>query len=145
MLLSLLAGISRTVFAMAAERELPRWLDAVHAKHRIPHRAELTVGTLITAVVLVADLREAIGFSSFAVLTYYAITNASAWTLPANQRRWPRWIQAAGLIGCLVLAFTLPLASVIMGLAVLALGACLWLGLADVRRSRDSGKRSEEH
>ena len=39
-----------------------------------------------------ADLRGAIGFSSFAVLTYYAIANAAAWTLPPHQRRGPgRW------------------------------------------------------
>jgi hypothetical protein len=36
---------------------------------------------LVSAIVLVADLRGAIGFSSFAVLTYYALANASAWRL----------------------------------------------------------------
>ena len=107
-LLSLLAGVSRTTFAMAAEGDLPRWLDAVHPTHRVPHRAELAVGVLITAVVLVVDLRGAIGFSSFAVLTYYAIANAAAWTLPADQRRWPRWIPLLGLAGCVLLAVTLP-------------------------------------
>ena len=38
---------------------------------------------------LVADVRGAIGFSSFAVLFYYAVANASAFTLPADERRWP--------------------------------------------------------
>src|SRR5687767_248319 len=37
-LLSLIAGVSRTVFAMAADGELPRWLDAVHPIHKIPYR-----------------------------------------------------------------------------------------------------------
>jgi APA family basic amino acid/polyamine antiporter len=32
-------------------------------------------------VAAVVDVRGAIGFSSFAVLLYYAIANASAWTL----------------------------------------------------------------
>ena len=35
----------------------------------------------------VADLRSAIGFSSFAVLTYYGIANAAAWTLGPDERR----------------------------------------------------------
>jgi APA family basic amino acid/polyamine antiporter len=31
-------------------------------------------------LVLTTDLRAAIGFSSFGVLLYYAVANASAWT-----------------------------------------------------------------
>ncbi|MGD9703525.1 MAG: APC family permease [Acidimicrobiia bacterium] len=125
-LLSLIVGVSRTSFAMAANGEMPRWLDAVHPRHRVPHRAELAVGAVVTAVVLVADLRGAIGFSSFAVLAYYAITNASAWTLPSEQRRWPRGLAVLGIVGCFVLAFTLPSGSIVGGLSVLALGALVW-------------------
>ena len=125
-LLSLIVGVSRTTFAMAANGEMPRWLDAVHPRHKVPHRAELAVGSIVAVVVLVADLRGAIGFSSFAVLTYYAIANASAWTLPAEQRRWPRGLAALGIVGCVVLAFTLPIGSVVVGLIVLALGAAVW-------------------
>jgi APA family basic amino acid/polyamine antiporter len=125
-LLSLIAGVSRTAFAMAANGDLPRWLDAVHPTHRVPHRAELTAGALVAGLVMVTDLRGAIGFSSFAVLTYYAIANASAFTLPTEQRRWPRLRAAAGIAGCLLLAFTLPGESVITGVAVLAAGAVIW-------------------
>jgi APA family basic amino acid/polyamine antiporter len=126
-LLSLIAGISRTAFAMAADRELPGWLDAVHPTHRVPHRAELTVGLLVATLVALTDLRHAIGFSSFCVLTYYAIANASAWTLPPAQRRWPRPFAALGVAGCAALAVTLPLASVTTGSAVLAVGAAGWV------------------
>lgn len=125
-LLSLLVGVSRTAFAMAANGDLPRVLDAVHPRHRIPHRAEVAAGGAVTLLVLVADLRGAIGFSSFAVLTYYAIANAAAWTLDAEQRRWPRLFSGAGLVGCVVLAATLPTPSVVVGAAVLAAGAALW-------------------
>ena len=125
-LLSLIAGVSRTAFAMAADRELPPWLDAVHPTHRVPHRAEVAVGVLIAALVAFTDLRNAIGFSSFCVLTYYAIANAAAWTLPRGQRRWPRLIAAAGVAGCITLAFTLPLSNVLTGVAVLGVGAAIW-------------------
>jgi APA family basic amino acid/polyamine antiporter len=126
-LLSLIAGVSRTTFAMAADRELPRWLAAVHPRNKVPHHAELAVGVIVAVVAAFADLRGAIGFSSFAVLTYYAIANASAWTLPAHQRRWPRSFAAAGVVGCAVLAFTLPVTSVIGGAAVLVVGAATWV------------------
>jgi basic amino acid/polyamine antiporter, APA family len=125
-LLSLLAGVGRTAFAMAANGDLPRWLDAVHPRHRIPHRAELAVGAVVVVLVAVADLREAIGFSSFAVLVYYAIANASALTLTRAERRWPRWLSALGVIGCVVLALSLPLVAVVGGAVVLATGALVY-------------------
>lgn len=126
-LLSLLAGVSRTGLAMARRGDLPRTLDAVHPRHRTPHRVELVVGVLVLVVVLVADLRGAIGFSAFAVLVYYGIANASAFTLSASERRWPRWLAGTGIVGCGVLALTLPLASVLGGLAVFAVGIALRL------------------
>jgi APA family basic amino acid/polyamine antiporter len=122
-LLSLIAGVSRTAFAMAADRELPGWFDAVHRTHQVPYRAELAAGAVVVVLVMLTDLRGAIGFSSFCVLTYYAIANASAWTLPRDQRRWPRALAAAGVAGCAVLAVTLPVTAVVAGAVVLAIGA----------------------
>jgi APA family basic amino acid/polyamine antiporter len=125
-LLSMIAGVSRTTFAMADDGELPRWLSAVHPVHRVPHHAELAVGAVVTALVLSTDLRGVIGFSSFCVLGYYAVANAAARTLPPEQRRWPRPLTALGLVGCAALAFTLPLVSVVTGTLVLVVGAAVW-------------------
>ena len=120
-LLSLLAGVSRTVFAMAANRHLPHALSAVHERRRIPHRAELLVGAVVVVIASLADIRNAIGFSSFCVLFYYAVANASALTL---RRR--LLVPAAGVVGCLVLAFTLPLTSIAVGAATIAAAALLY-------------------
>src|SRR5262249_1946120 len=73
-LLSLIAGISRTIFAMASHGDLPSFLAAVHPRHRVPHRAELVSGAVVATAVALVELRSAIGFSSFTVLAYYAIT-----------------------------------------------------------------------
>jgi basic amino acid/polyamine antiporter, APA family len=126
-LLSLLAGISRTTLSMARRRELPGFLDAVHPTHRTPHRAEMTAAALVCAIVLVADLRGAIGFSSFAVLTYYALANASAWRLSDAERRWPRWLAGLGVGLCVLLAVTLPLVAVVGGLVLLTAGSFVWM------------------
>lgn len=126
-LLSLIVGVSRTVFAMAANRDLPRYFAAVHPRYRIPHHAEIGVGILVAAAVAVADIRSAIGFSSFAVLIYYGVTNAAALTLQTEQRRWPRWLAVAGLLGCAALAFSLPVAAVVGGSALFLAGAVLFL------------------
>lgn len=121
-LLSLLAGVSRTTFAMAANHDLPKFLSAVHPIHKVPHRAELLVGFIVATVVSFADLRSAIGFSSFAVLTYYTIASVAAWTLPPEQRRWPKWMAAFGCISCIVIAFSLPRVSVIGGIILFGIG-----------------------
>jgi basic amino acid/polyamine antiporter, APA family len=83
---------------------------------------------IVCGIVTVADLREAIGFSSFAVLTYYALANASAVTLDATERRWPRGLAVFGVGLCVLLAFTLPQVSVIGGLVLLVVGSAAWVG-----------------
>jgi basic amino acid/polyamine antiporter, APA family len=110
---------------MARERDLPGWLDAVHPRFRVPHRAELSVAAIVVVLVLTTDLRTAIGFSSFGVLLYYFVANASAFAQGPSARRFPRWLQVLGCVGCLVLVATLPWPSVVAGLAVYAVGVGL--------------------
>ncbi|WP_326828878.1 APC family permease [Streptosporangium sp. NBC_01810] len=125
-LLALILGVSRTTLAMARDRRLPSFLAAVHPRFKVPHRAELTVGAVIAVLVLTTDLRGAIGFSSFGVLAYYAIANAAAWTLAPGEGRPLRAVPILGMVGCVALAFSLPVISVLSGSAVLAVGAILY-------------------
>ncbi|WP_216589282.1 APC family permease [Streptomyces brasiliscabiei] len=123
-LLALVLGVSRTTLAMARDRHLPGALAAVHPRFRVPHRAELAVGAVVAVLAATADVRGAIGFSSFGVLAYYAVANASAWTLGSAPAA--RVVPAVGLVGCAVLAFALPVSSVGAGAAVLAVGAAAY-------------------
>ncbi|RFS87019.1 APC family permease [Actinomadura spongiicola] len=136
-LLALILGVSRTTLAMARDRHLPHALAAVHPRRKVPHRAELAIGAVVAVLAATTDVRGAIGFSSFGVLVYYAIANASAWTLAPDEGRPPRVIPALGLVGCLVLAFALPFSSVTSGAAVLAAGAALY----GLRRAAGHGVR----
>jgi APA family basic amino acid/polyamine antiporter len=121
-LLALIAGIGRTSLAMARNGDLPRRLAAVHPQFQVPHHAEIAVAVVVCGLVAIVDLRGVIGFSSFGVLIYYAIANASACTQPAPARRWPRWLNVVGLLGCLVLVATLPVTSIFAGLGMFAVG-----------------------
>ena len=121
-LLALVAGVGRTTLAMAREDDLPRPLAAVHPRFRVPHRAEVAVAVVVVVLVLTVDLRGAIGFSSFGVLVYYAVANLAAWTQDGVHRRYPRALQAVGLVGCVALCATLPPAAVLTGAGVLAVG-----------------------
>ncbi|MGW1322012.1 APC family permease [Streptomyces antibioticus] len=119
-LLALILGVSRTCLAMARDRHLPGALAAVHPRFRVPHRAELAVGAVVAVLAATVDVRGAIGFSSFGVLVYYAVANASAWTLDPSPAS--RALPVVGLAGCLVLAFALPATSVVVGAGVLTVG-----------------------
>jgi APA family basic amino acid/polyamine antiporter len=93
---------------------------------QVPRRAELVVSVAVIGLLLVADLRGAIGFSSFGVLVYYAIANAGALTLTRDEGAPPKVVSGLGLALCLGLAATLPAQSVVAGLAVFAVGAAVW-------------------
>jgi APA family basic amino acid/polyamine antiporter len=121
-LLALILGVSRTTLAMARDRHLPHALAALHPRFQVPHRAELLIGAIVAVLAATADLRGAIGFSSFAVLIYYAVANASAFTLRPDEGRPVRAIPVIGLVGCVVLAFAMPLSSVLSGVTVLGIG-----------------------
>ncbi|GGH38287.1 APC family permease [Microbacterium album] len=141
-LLALIAGIGRTGLAMAREHDLPTQLSAIHPRFRVPHRMEVAVGVIVVTVVAFADLRGAIGFSSFGVLLYYLIANLAALRQGEAVRRYPRWLQVAGALGCVLLAFTLPWQSVLTGIAVVAVGiAGRAIRLARERRRAEAEDR----
>jgi len=119
-LLNLIPGVARTTLAMARRRDLPRSLAQLTPGRPKPVRAELTVATAAVVVILAFDLRDAIGISGVGVLTYYAITNWSALTLPSTNRQ--RALGVIGLIGCSVLVVCLPFRAVLTGATVLLTG-----------------------
>lgn len=129
-LLALITGIGRTSFAMAREGDLPRWFSAVHARYSTPYRAEIAVGIVVIVLVLVADLRGVIAFSSFGVLLYYFVANVAAFRQRrelsgARMRTAGRVVSVVGAIGCAVLVVTLPLPAVVTGAAVVLAGFAL--------------------
>jgi APA family basic amino acid/polyamine antiporter len=134
-LLALIAGLGRTSLAMARNGDLPRWLASVHPRYEIPDHAELAVAAVVAVLVLTTDLRGAIGFSSFGVLVYYAVANASAFTQTGEHRRWPRVLNLVGLVACTVLVAALPFSAVVSGLAMFAVGLGVRLTLKRHRQN----------
>ena len=125
-LLGGILGVSRTTLAMARDRHLPAPLAAVHATRRTPYVAEICVGVLVAVIVLLADVRQAIGFSSFAVLVYYLVANTAALRLDRRRRRLPAWVPVLGAIGCVTVAGSLPWESVVGGVVVFVVGGAVY-------------------
>jgi basic amino acid/polyamine antiporter, APA family len=138
-LLALVLGVSRTSLAMARDGYLPHVLASVHPRYKVPHRAELAIGAAVAILAAFTDIRGAIGFSSFAVLTYYAVANASALTLRSDEGRPAHIVPVVGLIGCLVLGFSLPIGSVAAGVITSLIGVALYVArMALARKSAKS-------
>jgi basic amino acid/polyamine antiporter, APA family len=96
------------------------------------------VAGLVCVLILLTDLRGAIGFSSFGVLLYYLIANLAAYTQSPEQRRFPRVLQLIGVAGCGILVLTLPLNAVLGGTVIFAVGIIYRAIRVRVRRSRPS-------
>ena len=120
-LLSLLAGVSRTAFAMADDGELPKFLNAVSERTKVPHVAQIATGMIVVVAVLLVPTAKAIATSSLLILTYYAIAHLSALKLSPQDKR-PKFLAPLGLVGCAALALNLPWRDVVTGIAILAVG-----------------------
>ena len=121
-LLNLILGLSRVLLAMARRGDAPGGLAVIDDARSSPAAAVIAVGVVIGLLVLIGDVQTTWSFSAFTVLVYYALTNFAALRLPAEARRFPRWIPAAGLIGCLGLAFWVEWKIWAVGLLVIAAG-----------------------
>ena len=122
-LLALVAGISRTVLAMARERDLPPVLAHVSPRFSVPQRAEAAAGIAVVLLVLLAsDVLVAIAASSFGVLLYYAVANLAALTQTGQWRLFPKAMQWLGLAGCVLLVAALPGRTIVAGLVLVAVG-----------------------
>lgn len=136
-LLGLLTGIGRTSLAMARTQDLPGWLNRIGQRTQTPYRIEIVVGVVVSVLVLTADLRGAIGFSSFGVLLYYFVANLAAWTQTDEHRRYRKVWQLLGMMLCIVLVVTLPWQSVVAGLVVVAVGVLWRIAFSGMRGTKE--------
>lgn len=137
-LLALISGIARTTLAMAREGDLPRVLGSVSPRRATPFVAELAIAVVVVALLLGTDVLTVVGFSSFGVLLYYAVANLSALTLAARPWYAPRALNVLGVLGCLVLAFTLPAQSVLTMTGILLVGVLGRAAVVLLQRRRPS-------
>jgi len=109
-LLNLLLGLSRVVFAMARDGEAPARFARLDASGTTPRAAVLLVAVVIAGLVATGDVRVTWSFSAVSVLLYYGLANLAALRV-RDGRFLPRWVSLSGLVACLGLAVFVPLAA----------------------------------
>ncbi len=129
-LLNLVLGVSRVVYAMGTKHDLPSSFARIGMDNKAPIVAILATGIIIATLTLMNDVKATWSFSAFTVLFYYAITNIAALRLPEENRLYPRVFSWVGLIGCLGLSVWVESSSLLLGLGILGVGVVwrlLWL------------------
>lgn len=133
-LLNLILGLSRVLLAMGRRRDMPAVFGRLDPSGTTPSAAVVGIGLLIAGLVLLGDVRVTWAFSAFTVLVYYAITNLAALRLSDEQRYYPRWVSAAGLVSCLALAAFVDWPILLVGSALIV-GGLVWHAVARSRRA----------
>jgi len=110
------------MLSMARRGDLPGAVARINPSSKSPAVSVWLTGLIIALLVMSGDITFTWAFSAFTVLIYYSITNLSAFLLPKEQRLYPRWIAAAGLLSCLTLAFWIQTNVMLAGLAFVATG-----------------------
>jgi APA family basic amino acid/polyamine antiporter len=120
-LLNLVLGLSRILYAMGRRNDMPARFGEI-APGGQPRAAILGVALLIGLLILFGDIGLAWSFSAFTVLIYYAICNLCALRLDAGQAFYPRALGYAGLASCVFLAFWVDWRAWSAGLVLIGLG-----------------------
>lgn len=106
-LLSLLTGVGRTLFAMASSGDAPRQFAVVGKRGAVPWRAEILAAMFAVSLALIGSLAFALATSAVLILTYYCVAHVAAWTLPSSSRVVDRWIPVAGVLSSGAVAIAL--------------------------------------
>lgn len=121
-LLSQILGISRMMLAMGRRNDLPTIFQKVHHKYRVPHIGIIITGAITLLLTITGSFEFILRAAAFTILLYYSITNIAALKQPANEQIYSKVIPILGLVGCLVMSFSLPLNVIATGIGLLVVG-----------------------
>jgi APA family basic amino acid/polyamine antiporter len=109
-LLSLLAGVGRTLFAMSREGDAPGVLAQVSATG-VPQRAQVAAAVGAGLVALAGGIAGALAVSGASILTYYSIAHLAAMRMRSDEPHPPRIVPILGLAGCALIAVAIVIAT----------------------------------
>ena len=123
-LLNLILGLSRVLFAMGQNNEMPSFVGKLSPQSN-PNLAILVVAGIILGLMCLGDVKATWSFSAFTVLLYYSMTNICALRLPPEKRLYPKALAWVGLVGCLGLSIWVDLQAISLALVILVVGYLL--------------------
>jgi APA family basic amino acid/polyamine antiporter len=77
-LLIQMLGLSRTIYAMSTNNQLPKLLSVLHPRLKTPYRAEVMIGVAMAVAALFVDAKSVVALTSLGILSYYALINLAS-------------------------------------------------------------------
>jgi uncharacterized integral membrane protein len=120
---------SRISFAMGRDSLIWEWLNEVHARFRVPHRAILVTGLLTVAIVLIGDIELLAEAAGLLHLLLYGLMSLACIILrgarPAAYQpvfRTPFFplVPLVGALGCFGVIFFMEPVTIVLGLGIMA-------------------------
>jgi len=137
-LLMTILGVSRMVFAMARNKQLPTFLSGIHQRFQTPYYAVWATGVL-SAVLVFGGFSRVVAVGTFALLFHHALVNLSALRLKPENRRYPVFVSVLGFLLCLTLLAFLSTDAWAIGIAGLGIGSAYYaLGVRSQKSQYDS-------
>lgn len=98
-------GLSRTIYGMSANKQLPRFFSKVHKRFGTPYRANIFIGILMALMAYFVSTMRIIFLSGLGILTYYAIINLAALKMRKQPGGFnvPRVVHILGFFSCIFL------------------------------------------
>jgi basic amino acid/polyamine antiporter, APA family len=121
-LLSQILGISRMLYAMGRKRDLPSLFSRIHNLTSVPHIGILFTSSIILLLTILGSFEFVVRAATFTILLYYGITNLAAIKQPVSQQLYGKVVPVLGLLGCVAMAFSLPLVVMLSGITLLIVG-----------------------
>jgi APA family basic amino acid/polyamine antiporter len=132
-LLTTILGVSRVVFAMARNNDLPKFLCNIHSKFKTPYYSVAVTGSFMILAIVFTDFARIVAVSSFAVLLYYSLANLAAIKLSGRKNHFSI-ISSIGLFSCLGLLVFLTIDSWIIGTIGIAIGIVFYQAWRKIKR-----------
>ncbi|MBI2545232.1 MAG: amino acid permease [Candidatus Aenigmarchaeota archaeon] len=95
-------GLSRTIFAMSKNKQLPNFLSELHPRFKTPYKAETILAILMAATAMLLNFRTVIALTGLGILAYYSLVNLSA--IVVLKKKWfdsHRILSILGFLSCI--------------------------------------------
>jgi len=132
-LLTTILGVSRVIFAMARNNDVPKFLCSIHSKFKTPYYAVAVTGSLMILAIIFTDFTRIVKVSSFAVLLYYSLANLAAIKLSRRENHFSI-ISSAGLLSCFGLLVFLTIDAWIIGTIGVAIGIVFYQAWRKIKK-----------